>query len=154
LHRRVRSLAGPVRPVRRLEGTTVCKVDRTWCASGHVRPDTSGRDGSLLDSNQTLALSRPVVVWSASGRCFAGARRYALGVSGRLGSMSGRSFDRWNAVSTIEIGRSRLNLEGHVDGAGRSDTVERVRSVSTGASGRPEKSLVKGYNGSICLECL
>jgi hypothetical protein len=56
----------------------------------------------------------------------------------------GRSFDRWNAVSTVEIGRPRLNLEGHVDGAGRSDAVERVRSVSTGTSGRPEKRPVKG----------
>jgi hypothetical protein len=57
-------------------------------------------------------------------------------------------------VSTVEIGRPRLNLDGHVDGAGRSDVVERVRLVSTGASDRPEKRPVKGYNGSICLGCL
>jgi hypothetical protein len=29
-------------------------------ASGHYRPDASGRSGSLLDSNRTLALWRPV----------------------------------------------------------------------------------------------
>jgi hypothetical protein len=29
-------------------------------ASGHCRPDTSGRLGSLLDSNRTLTLWRPV----------------------------------------------------------------------------------------------
>jgi hypothetical protein len=37
---------------------------------------------------------------------------------------------------------------------GGSDAVERVQSVSTGASGRPEKDPVKGYNGSIHLGCL
>jgi hypothetical protein len=34
--------------------------DRTRSASGHGRPDAFGRSGSLLDSNRTLALSRPV----------------------------------------------------------------------------------------------
>jgi hypothetical protein len=29
-------------------------------ASGHCRPDVSGRSGSLLDSNRMLALWRPV----------------------------------------------------------------------------------------------
>jgi hypothetical protein len=29
-------------------------------ASGHYRPNVSGRSGSLLDSNRTLALWRPV----------------------------------------------------------------------------------------------
>jgi hypothetical protein len=57
-------------------------------------------------------------------------------------------------VSTVEIGQPCLNLEEHGDGAGRSDAVERVRSVSTDASGRPEKRPVKGYNGSIRLGCL
>jgi hypothetical protein len=96
-------------------------------------------------------------VWSLSGARpvdASQARCYALGASGRLGSASGRSFDRWNAVSTVEIGRARLNLEGHVDGAGRSDAIERVQSGSTGASGRPKKHPVKGYNGSIRLGCL
>jgi hypothetical protein len=37
---------------------------------------------------------------------------------------------------------------------GGSDAVERVRLVSTGTSGRPEKDPVKGYNGSIRLGCL
>jgi hypothetical protein len=35
-------------------------VDRTRSVSGHCRPDASGRSGSLLDSNRTLALWRPV----------------------------------------------------------------------------------------------
>jgi hypothetical protein len=35
-------------------------VDRTRGASGHGRPDASGRSGSLLDSNRTLALWRPI----------------------------------------------------------------------------------------------
>jgi hypothetical protein len=34
--------------------------DRTHSASGHCRPDASSSSGSLLDSNQTLALWRPV----------------------------------------------------------------------------------------------
>jgi hypothetical protein len=34
--------------------------DRTRSASGHCRPDASGRSGSLLDSNWTLALWRLV----------------------------------------------------------------------------------------------
>jgi hypothetical protein len=34
--------------------------DRMRGASGHVRSDASGRPGSLLDSNRTLALWRPV----------------------------------------------------------------------------------------------
>jgi hypothetical protein len=36
-------------------------VDRTRSASGHSRSDASGRLGSLLDSNRTLALWRPVI---------------------------------------------------------------------------------------------
>jgi hypothetical protein len=60
LHVRVRSLAGSSRLVRRLEGTADRKVDRTRCASGHDRPDASGRDGTLLDSNRTPSVARPV----------------------------------------------------------------------------------------------
>jgi hypothetical protein len=84
-----------------------------------------------------LALSRPVVAWSASGRCFAGARYCAIGASGQLRGASGRWFDRWGSVTI-----------------GGSNAVERVRSVSIGAFGHPEKYPVKGYNGSICLGCL
>jgi hypothetical protein len=35
-------------------------VDRMRSVSGHCRSDASGRSGSLLDSNRTLALLRPV----------------------------------------------------------------------------------------------
>jgi hypothetical protein len=37
-----------------------------------------------------------------------------------------------------------FEFEGHVDVAGRPDAVKRVRSVTTGASGRPEFCPVKG----------
>jgi hypothetical protein len=42
-------------------------------AFGHDRPDASGRCGSLLDFNRTLALWRPVHLACVSGRYFAGA---------------------------------------------------------------------------------
>jgi hypothetical protein len=35
--------------------------DRTWGASGHVRSDTSSRDGSLLDSDRTPGEARSVI---------------------------------------------------------------------------------------------
>jgi hypothetical protein len=35
--------------------------DRTRGASGHVRSDASGRDGSLLDSDRTPGEARPVI---------------------------------------------------------------------------------------------
>jgi hypothetical protein len=38
------------------------------------------------------------------------------------------AFDRWSTELTVEIGWPRLNLTGHVDGTGRSDVVQRVRS--------------------------
>jgi hypothetical protein len=87
--------------------------DRTRSASSHRRSDASGRSGSLLDSNRTLALSRPVIsparpiivllcavqadqrvrsftgpahpvgVMSASSHCFA-VSRWATGASGQL----------------------------------------------------------------------
>jgi hypothetical protein len=60
----------------RWTGRGLCLTGRVWSvlrvcarlglltgrsgASGHSRPDTSGRSGSLLDSNWTLALWRPV----------------------------------------------------------------------------------------------
>jgi hypothetical protein len=82
-NRRVQSLTGPARSVRRPEGTAVRKDDQTRCASGHTRSDASGRQGSLLDSNRTLAQSHPVVAWSASGRCFVGTGAVCIGASGR-----------------------------------------------------------------------
>jgi hypothetical protein len=35
--------------------------DRTRSASGHVRSDASGRDGSLLDSDRTPGEARPII---------------------------------------------------------------------------------------------
>jgi hypothetical protein len=65
------------------------RAERTRGASGHTRSDASGHERSLLDSNRTLTLSRPVVVLSTSGRCVVGARHCAFGASGRLSSVSG-----------------------------------------------------------------
>jgi hypothetical protein len=57
----------------RWTGHGLCLTERVWSvfgvfgfligrggASGHSRPDVSDRSGSLLDSNWTLALWRPV----------------------------------------------------------------------------------------------
>jgi hypothetical protein len=44
------------------------RADRTRGASGHTRSDVSGSDGSSLDRDWMLALSRPVVSWSVSSR--------------------------------------------------------------------------------------
>jgi hypothetical protein len=41
--------------------------DRTRGASGHVRSDASGLNGSILECDRTRALSRPVNRFSASG---------------------------------------------------------------------------------------
>jgi hypothetical protein len=67
------------------------RAERTRGTSGHTRSDASGHEGCLLGSDRTLALSRPVVAWSASGRCVAGARHCAFGASGRLSSGSGHA---------------------------------------------------------------
>jgi hypothetical protein len=57
---RTRSLHDRTRPV----SVHLLRVfqldDRTCSASSHCRPDVSGHLGSLLDSNRTLALWRPV----------------------------------------------------------------------------------------------
>jgi hypothetical protein len=58
------------------------RADRTCGASGHTRSDASGHDGSSLDRDQTLALSRPVVAWSASGHIVARAGTVRTCVSG------------------------------------------------------------------------
>jgi hypothetical protein len=56
-----RSLHDRTRPVS-VQCLRVFQVDdRTRSASGHSRSDASGHSGSLLDSNRTLALSRPIV---------------------------------------------------------------------------------------------
>jgi hypothetical protein len=41
-------------------GRTGRRAERTRGASGHVRSDTSGHGGSLLDSDRTLGAARPV----------------------------------------------------------------------------------------------
>jgi hypothetical protein len=52
-------LTGCVRSVLRVCACLGPQIGRGG-ASGHGRPDTSDRFGCLLDSNQTLALWRPV----------------------------------------------------------------------------------------------
>jgi hypothetical protein len=57
---RTRSMVDQTRPVSIQRLRVFQFDDRTRSASGHCRPDASGRSGSLLDSNRTLALWRPV----------------------------------------------------------------------------------------------
>jgi hypothetical protein len=57
---RTRSLYDRTRPVSIQRLRVFQFDDRTRSASGHYRPDASGRSGSLLDFNRTLALWRPV----------------------------------------------------------------------------------------------
>jgi hypothetical protein len=52
-------LTGRVRSVLSVCGRLGLLIGRGG-ASGHDGPDVSGRSGSLLDSNRTLALWRPV----------------------------------------------------------------------------------------------
>jgi hypothetical protein len=79
--RRVRSGAQRSRAWRR--------TDRTCGASGHSRSDASGHDGSSLDRDWMLALSRPVVAWSVSGHVVARAVAVRTCASGRLSGASG-----------------------------------------------------------------
>jgi hypothetical protein len=67
----VKSLAKPERPVTHQENNASLRADRMWW---RVRSRATGRVQSIkslsrtsLDSDRTLALSRPVMVWSASG---------------------------------------------------------------------------------------
>jgi hypothetical protein len=57
---RTRSLDDRTRPVSVQRLRVFQFDDRTRSVSGHCQSDTSGRSGSLLDSNRTLALWRPV----------------------------------------------------------------------------------------------
>jgi hypothetical protein len=57
---RTRSLYDRTRPVSVQRLHVFQFDDQTRSVSGHCRPDTSGHSGSLLDSNRTLALWRPV----------------------------------------------------------------------------------------------
>jgi hypothetical protein len=70
-NRRVRSLAESERPVTHPENSVSLKANRTWwgirsCAIGRVR-STKSLSRTSLDNDRTLALSHPVVAWSASG---------------------------------------------------------------------------------------
>jgi hypothetical protein len=57
---RTRSLHDRTRPVS-VQCLRVSQFDdQTRSTSAHSRPDASDRLGSLMDSNRTLALSRPV----------------------------------------------------------------------------------------------
>jgi hypothetical protein len=70
-NRRVRSLAELERPITHLENSASLRADRTrWRvrsrATGRIR-STKSLSGTSLDSDWTLALSHPVMTWSASG---------------------------------------------------------------------------------------
>jgi hypothetical protein len=70
-NQRVRSLMGPARPVTHPGEQRGGKFDRTrWRVRSHATRrvrSTKSLCGTSLDSDRTLALSRPVVAWSASG---------------------------------------------------------------------------------------
>jgi hypothetical protein len=71
-NRRVQSLTEPKHPVTHLGNNACLRADRTrWRtrsrAIGRVR-STKSLSGTSLDNDRTLALSRPVVAWSASGQ--------------------------------------------------------------------------------------
>jgi hypothetical protein len=59
---RTRSLFDRTRPVSVQRARVFQLFDRTRGVSGHSRSDAFGRRGSLLDSNRTRALWRPVTV--------------------------------------------------------------------------------------------
>jgi hypothetical protein len=133
-------------------------------ASGHLR-DRHVRSGAQRELKFARSIgraarlvtrdrTRPVVegaYWTptgagtiASGRCLERVRsmlrRRAILCDRRVQSVERRVWSLHLTVGAVTVGGS--------------DTVERVRSVSTSASGRPKKRPVKGYNGSIRLGCL
>jgi hypothetical protein len=67
LHQRVRSLAGPTRPVRRQRDREHEGSIGRGSASGHDRPDVSGRGWMLTGIDRTVALWHPVSLSGASG---------------------------------------------------------------------------------------
>jgi hypothetical protein len=75
-------------------------------ASGHDRPDASDHCGSLLDSNRTLALWRPVHLACASSRCFAGALLGLTSASGQLRDHASGRASRVRSISTSASGRA------------------------------------------------
>jgi hypothetical protein len=129
LHRCVRSLAGPACPARRSEGLQIAWSIGHGGASDHDRPDTSGRKWTLTGLKLDIGCNASGQFYSAFGRCFVGAGA-VCDLRVRFVQVA-RSvvFDRWSTESTVEIGWPRLNLRGHVDGIGRPDTVQHVRSV-------------------------
>jgi hypothetical protein len=143
--RHVRSHAiGRIRSLRELIGL---KPDAGTVASGRCVE----RVQSCRCARGTVRSTCPVIARGASGRCFTGLQYCAIGASGRLSGASGRLM----GASGRCLGRVQsFGLTISVVTVGGSDAVERVRSVSTGTSGHPEKDPVKGYNGSIRLECL
>jgi hypothetical protein len=60
LHRRVRSLAGPARPVRRPEGQQIARSIGRGMRPVTINWTRLVASGPLLDSNQTSGVARPV----------------------------------------------------------------------------------------------
>jgi hypothetical protein len=76
LHQRVRSLAGPARPVRRQRDSEREGSIGRGGASGHDRLDASGHVWMVTGIDRTLALWRPVSSSSASGHVVSSANQW------------------------------------------------------------------------------
>jgi hypothetical protein len=123
-----------------------------------ARPVTHDRTRPVIEGSYWTLTGR----WHCCVRSLCGARPVmslhawccAIGASGRCQGRV-RSLFRRRAVlcdrRVRSVGRRVLSWRLTVGAVtvGGSDAVERIRSVTTGAFGHPEKDPVKGYNGSI-----
>jgi hypothetical protein len=133
--RHVRSITGPARPIRHPEGQQIARsigrgarlvmIGRTHSVASGCLLETTGRWHCGV---QFVKRTRPVEVSRARVVCELRVRSMSLARP--------VVFDYWSVESTVEIGWPRLNPRGHVDGTGRPNTVQRVRSV------RPARSVV------------
>jgi hypothetical protein len=124
---RTRSLFDRTRPVSVQRLRVFQFVDRTRSTSGHSRSDASSRSGSLLDSNRTLALWRPI---SSAARPVDVSSEHGSGltsVSSPLQDQRARSYFACSVRATSASGRCFASV----------DTVRSARPVSlTSASGQ------------------
>jgi hypothetical protein len=136
---RTRSLCDRTHPVsvQRLHMSQLFYLTR--CATGHSRPDVSGRSRSLLDSNRTLALWHPV---SSAARPVAVSLERCSGLS----SASGPLRDQRVLLSPARLasyGSARpVELCGATSASGPRD--QRVRSARLWLFQVPNGSIRRG----------